>query len=69
MNNSPAIKRDSNEFRRECEAKHVIKMDPIQREDFYKGVLLHRRQKGLDELVAEVKKQRKILAQSKEMER
>lgn len=55
MNNSPD--KNSPEFRLECEARYVLKMARARREEFYKGVLLHRKQKGLDELLAEVKKQ------------
>lgn len=60
MNNSP-------EYRLQCEARHVMKMDYDRRQAYYQGVLEHRKQKGVDELIAEVKRQRK-LARAKEME-
>jgi hypothetical protein len=51
MNNSP-------EYRRECEARFVLKMPYDKRMEHYRGVLEKRKQKGLDELIAEVNRQR-----------
>jgi hypothetical protein len=51
---------DSPEFRRECEARHVMKMPYEQRRDFYAGVLRERKQKGLDELKEEIRRQYKL---------
>ena len=53
---------NSEQYRRECEAREVLKMNPDKREEFYKGVLNHRKQRGLDALVAEVKRQLKLEA-------
>lgn len=67
MNDSPAIKRDSPEFRSVCEARLVLQMDRARRNKYYDGVLRHRKQKGLDALLAAVSKEDR--AQSREMER
>jgi len=45
---------NSEQYRKECEARQVLKMDYDKRQDYYKGVLSNRKQKGLDELKAEV---------------
>lgn len=50
----------SEEFRRECEARHVLKYPKEQRDAYYTGVQKIRGQKAADELVAEVKKQRNL---------
>lgn len=50
MNNSP-------EFRRECEARYVLKMDPDKREEFYRGARIKRGPNAVNELIKEVKKQ------------
>lgn len=44
-------------FRLHCEARAVLRMTKRQREAHYAGVLLHRKQAGLDYLKSEVKKQ------------
>lgn len=49
-------------FRREAEARHVLKMPDDKREEYYEGVRFHRKQAGLDYLVAEVNRQRAIEA-------
>lgn len=61
MNNSP-------EYRRECEARQVLKMPQDKRQEYYRGVLAHRKQNGVDALIAEVKRQRKLMNKEKEME-
>jgi len=48
------------QFRRECEARHVLKMSDDKRQEYYKGVQAKRGQKGIDELLTEVKKQRRL---------
>jgi hypothetical protein len=62
MNNSP-------EFRVQCEAREVLRMKPKQRERFYEGVLLHRKQAGLDYLLKEVERQWRAQKREVEMER
>lgn len=57
MNNSEA-------FRRETEARHVLNMPDERRQEYYKGVVAHRKQSGLDYLVAEVKRQTEIEARN-----
>lgn len=61
MNNSEA-------FRRECEARQVLKMPDDKRQEYYQGVLKHRGQAGVDYLIAEVKRQRKLMRKQQEME-
>lgn len=57
---------NSEQHRRACEARYVLKMPDDKRQAYYQGVLEKRGQKGVDELIAEVKKQRRA---AKEMER
>ena len=52
------------QYRRECEARHVLKMPDDKREEYYKGVQGYRKQVGLDYLVAEVNRQREIEARN-----
>ena len=54
------------QHRRECEARHALKMPDDKRQAYYQGVLEKRGQKGVDELIAEVKKQRRA---ERELER
>lgn len=56
---------NSEEFRRECEARQVMKWTDDHRQEYYKGVQSKRGQKAAEELVAEVKRQRRL---SKELE-
>lgn len=50
MNNSP-------EFRRECEARHVLKMSYENRQHFYEKAREKRGVVAVDELIKEVKRQ------------
>lgn len=61
MNNS------EEDFRRQCEARKVLTMDHERRQAYYQGVLEKRKQKGVDELIAEVKRQRRLLSQQAEI--
>lgn len=54
---------NSESFRRETEARHVLKMPDEKRQEYYQGVLKHRGQAGVDYLIAEVKRQRKLMRQ------
>lgn len=54
------------QFRRECEARRVLQMSDDMRQEHYKGCLAKRGQAKVDELIKEVKNQRR-LSQSKEM--
>lgn len=58
---------NSEQYRRECEARQVMKMPDDKRQEYYRGVLAHRKQKGVDYLIAEVKRQRKLM-KKKEVE-
>jgi len=51
---------DTEKHRRECEARFVMNLPRDQRQAHYEGVLKNRKQKGLDELLAEVKRQREL---------
>lgn len=65
MNND----RNSEQFRRECEARHVLKYSQAGRENYYAKVLPLRGQKTTNELAAEVERQSKLLKEkSAEME-
>jgi len=59
---------NSEDFRRECEARHVLKMEYDKRMNYYKGVLEKRGQESVNELIAEVKKQRRELAKKQALE-
>jgi hypothetical protein len=48
---------NSEQYRRQCEARAVLRMTKEQRRRHYEGVLLHRKQGGLDYLKEEVKRQ------------
>lgn len=54
---------NSESFRREAEARHVLKMPDEKRQEYYQGVLKHRGQSGVDYLITEVKRQRKLMRQ------
>lgn len=58
---------NSEQYRRECEARHVMKMPEEKRMEYYRGVLKNRGQNGVDYLIAEVKRQRKLM-KKKELE-
>jgi hypothetical protein len=60
---------NSEQNRRECEARAVLKMTTKQRDAHYDGVLLHRKQKGLDYLKEEVKRQWEIQKRESVLER
>lgn len=60
MNNSP-------EFKRECEARFVMKMTHEKRREYYSGVLRERKQKGLDELINEVNRQYRLQREAMEL--
>lgn len=51
---------DSPEFRRECEAREVMKWPKEQRVAHYQAIKEIRGQKAADELVAEVKRQHQL---------
>ena len=61
MDNSP-------EFRRQCEARFVLKMSDGKRQAYYRGVEEKRGSAAAHELVAEVKRQRKLLARKQSLE-
>src|SRR5687768_3118187 len=44
---------NSEEFRRQCEARYCLKMTTERRQAHYQGVKENRGQKGLDDLIAE----------------
>lgn len=48
---------DSEEYRRACEAREVLKMSEEKRQQYYEGVKKHRGQKGVDYLAEAVTKQ------------
>jgi hypothetical protein len=48
---------DSEQFRHECEARHVMKMNKEQRQEYYKGAVLHRGQAAVSRLIDEVNSQ------------
>ena len=54
MDNSP-------EFRRQCEARFVLKMSDWERESYFKGVQEKRGERGLNELKAEFKAQEALV--------
>ena len=54
------IDNNSEQHRRECEARHVLKQSDDQRQEYYKGVQSKRGQKGIDDLLNEVKKQMRL---------
>ena len=55
---------NSESFRREAEARHVLKLPDDKRQEYYRGVLRERKQAGLDYLVSEVKRQTEIEAKN-----
>jgi hypothetical protein len=52
---------NTEQYRRECEARRVIQMSDAQREAHYHGCRAKRGQPKLDELLKEVKKQRRLM--------
>ena len=66
MTNPKKTPNNTEQHRRECEARMVMRWTREHRQEYYKGVQSKRGQKATDELVAEVKKQYQ-LANSKEM--
>lgn len=54
---------NSETFRRECEARHALKLPDEKRQEYYLGVLKERGQAGVDYLITEVKRQRKLMKQ------
>lgn len=51
---------NSEQFRKECEARHALSMDDQKRQAYYQGVLGKRGEKAVNELLTEVKRQRKV---------
>jgi len=66
MNDPKKAPNSSEQFRRECEARHALSMPDDKRQTHYQGVKDKRGQKAVDYLIEEVKRQRKLL--SKELE-
>ena len=58
---------NSEQYRRECEARYALKLPDDKRQEYYRGVLKHRGQAGVDYLLDEVKRQRKLM-KKKELE-
>ncbi|SOD42397.1 DUF7696 family protein [Nitrosovibrio sp. Nv4] len=52
---------DSEQHRRECEARYVMKMDDTRRQTYYEGVLKHRGKAKANELIDDVNAMRKIM--------
>jgi hypothetical protein len=50
----------SDEYRKQCEARHVLSYPKEQRVAYYEAVKAIRGQKSLDELIAEVKRQHQL---------
>lgn len=48
---------NSEEHRRACEAREVLKMSEDKRQEYYEGVKKHRGQRGVDYLAEEVTRQ------------
>jgi len=66
MNNS-GIDTDSEEWRRICEARYVMKMSDGKRREYYDGVFEKRKQKGLDDLINEVNRQYRLQREAMEL--
>lgn len=60
------IDKNSEEWRRICEAKHALQMNNDHRQAYYEGVKARRGQNAVNELIAEVNKQRRRM-RSQEM--
>lgn len=52
--------KNDEQHRRECEARYALKMDDQKRQAYYQGVKDKRGEKAIDELLTEVKRQRKL---------
>lgn len=50
---------NSEEFRRECEARRVLKMGDEQRKSYYEGVLKHRGRERTNQLICDVNRMRR----------
>lgn len=50
---------DTEQHRRECEARYVLTMDDARRNEFYKGVLAKRGQEKANQLVDDVNRMRR----------
>ena len=59
---------NTEQFRKECEARFVLKMSDGKRQAYYRGVEEKRGSAAAHELVAEVKRQRKLLAKKQSLE-
>ena len=59
---------NTEQFRRECEARFVLKMSDGKRQAYYRGVEAKRGTDAAHELVAEVKRQRKLLSKKQSLE-
>lgn len=55
--NEPSMPNDSEQYRMECEARHVMEMSKEQRQEYYKGVQEKRGRDPMLELFDEVKRQ------------
>jgi hypothetical protein len=59
---------NSEQHRRDCEARHVLKMNDTDRQEYYKGVIAKRGRVKVNELIDDVNRMRRE-AREKEIER
>lgn len=59
---------NSEEYRRQCEARQVLKWGREKRQEYYRGVEAKRGPAAASELIAEVKRQYKLQEREQAME-